>query len=224
MLENGETAPRCEGDAFHHPAMKMTCVMPAREPKELPAGLGVAAEPLAIEIRQEQKAIGSWRGGFGHCDDGGVVDLVVVEDAARPAIASPPASRMVNAPHAPLAVRMFVTTGSCNGCKLWAVISVDVPVMSEPRCSRHDGSHQRSGEAARAHCDWSSRERRVSAAFGDTAPRRTCAARTWNRSRPSTPRREVSSGSNRRFARPRDTCRTRRTRPMPSVPVSRRLT
>jgi hypothetical protein len=135
MLENGETAPRCEGDAFHHPAMKMTCVMPAREPKELPAGLGVAAEPLAIEIRQEQKAIGSWRGGFGHCDDGGVVDLVVVEDAARPAIASPPASRMVNAPHAPLAVRMFVTTGSCNGCKLWAVISVDVPVMSEPRCS-----------------------------------------------------------------------------------------
>ena len=85
MLENGETAPRCEGDAFHHPAMKMTCVMPAREPKELPAGLGVAAEPLAIEIRQEQKAIGSWRGGFGHCDDGGVVDLVVVEDAARPA-------------------------------------------------------------------------------------------------------------------------------------------
>jgi hypothetical protein len=96
MLENGETAPRGEGDAFHHPAMKMTCVMPAREPKELPAGLGVAAEPLAIEIRQEQKAIGSRRGGFGHFDDGGVVDLVVVAARAEDGKRTP---RAIGCPH-----------------------------------------------------------------------------------------------------------------------------
>ena len=56
-FEDGKIAPRREGDPLHDGAVQMAGLVAAREAEELPARIGRAAEPLAVEIGQEDEPV-----------------------------------------------------------------------------------------------------------------------------------------------------------------------